>query len=167
MNLLRCIILQWAILVFAVLVNKALAGADSHYHVNILVSPLSSVNESLGEITVHIQDIKEKKGTLRIFLFNNESGFLKKPKEAFREVSITYFDQNTSYTFKEIPFGEYVIAIFQDIDEDDKLDKNFIGIPIEPIAMSNMKKMGIPSYKKSIVMLDQHAISLTLEFVND
>ncbi len=158
-------ILRSIMFIFAFTIFSSLA-AFSHTEFDMDVRKANPPTENIGNITVDIPDIKEKKGTIRIFLFDSEKGFSNNPKIAFREVKLTSFGQSASYTFKDIPFGEYVVAVFQDLDEDDKLDKNFIGIPVEPIAMSNMNKMAIPSYKKSTILLKQEVLKLTLTFIN-
>ena len=37
----------------------------------------------------------------------------------------------------KLPKGEWAVAITQDLNNNDKVDKNFIGIPIKPYAFSN------------------------------
>jgi uncharacterized protein (DUF2141 family) len=36
--------------------------------------------------------------------------------------------------------GEWAVAVSQDLNNNDKLDKNFLGIPTEPFAFSNNVK---------------------------
>ncbi|WP_052695484.1 DUF2141 domain-containing protein [Hymenobacter sp. AT01-02] len=37
----------------------------------------------------------------------------------------------------DLPNGEWAVAITQDTNNNDKLDKNMVGIPTEPFAFSN------------------------------
>ena len=37
----------------------------------------------------------------------------------------------------DLPQGEWAVAITQDMNNNDKIDKNFLGIPTEPYAFSN------------------------------
>jgi len=50
--------------------------------------------------------------------------------------------QNIVYSF-DILEGEYLIALFQDTNNNGKLDTNFIGFPKEPVGLSNYSG-GIP-----------------------
>ena len=43
-------------------------------------------------------------------------------------------------TFDDIPAGTYAITIFQDLNENGDLDKNFFGNPKEPYGFSNGAK---------------------------
>lgn len=49
----------------------------------------------------------------------------------------------------ELKSGTYAFALFEDRNGNDKMDKNFIGIPKEPYAFSNNKKprLSVPSFK--------------------
>ncbi len=38
---------------------------------------------------------------------------------------------------RSLKFGTYALAIYQDVNRDGKIDKDFIGIPTEPYAFSN------------------------------
>ena len=40
-------------------------------------------------------------------------------------------------TIRNLKFGIYAIAIYQDVNRNGKIDKDFIGIPTEPYAFSN------------------------------
>ncbi|MDB5281536.1 MAG: hypothetical protein JWO06_611 [Bacteroidota bacterium] len=57
-------------------------------------------------------------------------------------------DQLKVYTFRpngevlnaqitDLPYGEYAMAIYQDVNENGKIDKNWVGIPTEPYGFSN------------------------------
>ena len=44
----------------------------------------------------------------------------------------------------DLEYGRYAIALFQDMDNDGKIEKNFIGIPKDPYAFSNNAR---PTFK--------------------
>jgi uncharacterized protein (DUF2141 family) len=48
-----------------------------------------------------------------------------------------------------LPAGEYALSVFQDVDDDGKLARNFIGLPKEPAGLSNnlRPKFGPPRWK--------------------
>ena len=43
-----------------------------------------------------------------------------------------------------LPPGEYVFSLYQDLNANGKLDTNFIGIPREPVGISNYDGKGPP-----------------------
>jgi len=45
--------------------------------------------------------------------------------------------------------------MYHDLNSNDELDKNFLGIPTEPYAFSNNARgFGLPPYKKAMFKLD-------------
>ncbi len=96
-------------------------------------------------LNVEISGINDIKGLMSIGLYSNEKGFPDKGKEyKGRDVKVT--GQTVVYTFKDVPFGTYAIAIFHDTNSNGKLDKNFLGIPKEGYAFSNnvFGALGLP-----------------------
>lgn len=49
----------------------------------------------------------------------------------------------------ELPPGEYALSVYQDVDDDGKLKRNFIGIPKEPAGLSNnlRPRFGPPKFE--------------------
>jgi len=60
-------------------------------------------------------------------------------------------------TFK-IPAGTYVIGYYIDVNENEKLDTNFIGIPKEEYGFSNNARgtFGPPSFESASFILDSY-----------
>ena len=58
-------------------------------------------------------------------------------------------DKKAIITLKDTPVGVYAVSAFHDINDNKKMDTNFLGIPKEPTGMSNNAKgfMGPPKYK--------------------
>ena len=65
-----------------------------------------------------------------------------------------------TYTFKEIPKGEYAVAVFHDKNSNEKMDVNFLGIPKEAYGCSNNAKgfMGPPKYEDAKFLLTANRI---------
>lgn len=57
---------------------------------------------------------------------------------------------NLVYTIKDIAPGKYTMAVFHDINKDEKLNTNLVGIPTEPYGFSNNARgtFGPPSLKE-------------------
>ncbi len=66
------------------------------------------------------------------------------------------------YHIKNIPPGEYALLVYYDENNNDRIDKNFIGIPREPLGFSNSyRPKGPPSYKRASFILNEE---MTLTF---
>ena len=122
----------------------------------VFVIFVSMAYAQTGTIYVEISGINDPKGLMSIGLYSNEKGFPDNGKEyQGKDVEVTA--QTVVYTFKDIPWGTYAIAIFHDTNSNGMLDKNFFGIPKEGYAFSNnvFGALGSPpSFKDASFKLD-------------
>lgn len=97
------------------------------------------------DLSVSVSGIKNNTGSLTAELYNSKEKFL---KTSYKAVSSTIKSNSASVTFTGIPKGEYTVLVYHDENKNGKLDKNFIGMPKEPVACSNNAKgfMGPPKY---------------------
>lgn len=62
----------------------------------------------------------------------------------------------TEPTVIDSPEGDYALLLFQDDNGNGELDRNFIGIPREPIALSNgYRPKGPPSFQRAQIRLSE------------
>jgi uncharacterized protein (DUF2141 family) len=93
------------------------------------------VKKDTGIIKITITDINaSKKGWLFAGLYNPGT-FLK--KDPFRKFAAEVKGTQMSFQFDSVPKGYYAVAAIQDINRNEKLDANNIGIPTEGFAFSN------------------------------
>ncbi|HEU4792017.1 MAG TPA: DUF2141 domain-containing protein [Flavobacterium sp.] len=99
-----------------------------------------------SNLTVSISGIKNNTGSLTAELYNTKEKFL---KTSYKTISSAIKSNSATVTFTEIPKGEYTVLVYHDENKNGKLDKNFIGMPKEPVACSNNAKgfMGPPKYE--------------------
>ncbi|PQJ73657.1 hypothetical protein BTO14_01500 [Polaribacter butkevichii] len=114
-----------------------------------------NAQENTANLTVAFSGMKSDKGNLFVALYNTEANFLKK---AYKGEMAEIKNKKTVVIFKNLPKGVYAISSFHDINDNKKMDTNFIGIPKEPIGMSNNAKgfMGPPKYKDSKFNLESN-----------
>jgi len=64
-----------------------------------------------------------------------------------------------------LPAGNYAFSVFYDVNNNDKLDTNFIGIPKEPVAISNNARpsMGPPKYKDAVFAVGSEPVIQRIE----
>ena len=107
-----------------------------------------------GTVSIEISGIDDAKGLMSIGLYSDEKGFPDDGKE-YKGADVKVTGQTVVYTFKDVPFGTYAIAVFHDTNSNGKLDKNFLGIPKEGYAFSNnvFGTFGPPDFKKTSVEL--------------
>ena len=87
-------------------------------------------------VTVVVSSLVSITSTVKLYFYNTPDGFLKSGKWAFSKVVKP--EGKRGFTLPvNLPKGEWAVAITQDLNNNDKIDKNFIGIPTEPYAFSN------------------------------
>ncbi|MCD8444527.1 DUF2141 domain-containing protein [Tenacibaculum finnmarkense] len=112
----------------------------------ILTGILNSISQEKHTITVYFEGMKSDKGNLYVAIYNHKKDFLKEP---IKGKTIKISDKKASLVFENMIAGTYAISAFHDVNDNKKMDTNFIGIPKEPIGISNDAKgfMGPPKYK--------------------
>jgi len=88
------------------------------------------------EVTLNITNIETIEGKLFLSIYQDAQSF--KKKEPLKTVSVQVDGKEMTITEK-LPQGEYVFFVYQDINENDKLDRNFLGMPKEPVGYGNHK----------------------------
>lgn len=88
------------------------------------------------QVTVTVTSLVSKTAAVRLYFYNTREGFLKSGKWAFSK-SVKPGGKSEVTLPVELPRGEWAVAITQDLNNNDKIDKNFLGIPTEPYAFSN------------------------------
>ena len=87
-------------------------------------------------VTVVVSSLVSTTSTVKLFFYNTREGFLKSGKWAFSKAVKP--EGKSQFTLPvELPPGEWAVAITQDLNNNNKIDKNFLGIPTEPYAFSN------------------------------
>jgi uncharacterized protein (DUF2141 family) len=104
-----------------------------------------------NDLTVQISGLRSNSGKCLISLYNGKSGFPTDPESALSTSTALIKDRKCVVVMKNIPPGEYAIAIVHDENSNGKLDSNFLGIPKEGIGISNNAKslIGPPDFEDS------------------
>lgn len=96
-------------------------------------APHAAATES---VTVVVSALASTQSTVKLYFYNAPDTFLKRGQYAFWR-SVKPEGKNEISLPVDLPKGEWAVAITQDTNNNDKLDKNFLGIPTEPFAFSN------------------------------
>ncbi len=133
----------------------------------ILVIVLFSVAAiaQLSTLSVNISGIKDMKGDIYVYLYTSEEGFPMEIEQAisFKKIRLTKTSVTTN--FCKLKKGTYAVSVYQDIDSNGKINQNFLGIPKEPVGVSNNAKgfMGHPKYEDAKFNISKNkSISINL-----
>lgn len=89
-----------------------------------------------ASVTVVVSALVSTTAAVRLYFYNTREGFLKSGKWAFSK-AVKPAGKSEFTLPVDLPKGEWAVAITQDLNNNDKIDKNFLGIPTEPYAFSN------------------------------
>ena len=118
-----------------------------------LSAPLEAQTTGTSKLTVRVTGARNAKGKIRVALFRDGKGF---PNDASRAVHTQAADIDpqtlrAQVVFADLPAGVYAVSVFHDENMNEKLDKNFVGVPKEGYGASNnpKKKMGPPNFDET------------------
>ncbi len=117
--------------------------------------------ELTGILTVEISGLKEATGNVYIAVYDSDSTWLSDKTVLSKKVAIVdALDGDLVRTELQLPLGKYALSVFYDKDNDGALNTNFIGMPKEPIALSNnaVAKFGPPKFADAVFTLDAEPI---------
>ena len=108
-----------------------------------------------ASVTVVVSSLVSTTAAVRLYFYNTREGFLKSGKWAFSKAVKP--EGKSEFTLPvDLPKGEWAVAITQDLNNNDKIDKNFLGIPTEPYAFSNNIRptLAAPDFNECKFMVD-------------
>jgi uncharacterized protein (DUF2141 family) len=91
-----------------------------------------------GRIIVTIANLTSDKGVCKTCLFDNADSFVGNGS-AFKCANLKIQNKIAVFVFDAVPTGIYAIAVFHDENNNNKMDKNFLGIPKEGYGASKNK----------------------------
>lgn len=103
-----------------------------------------------ANLRVVATNVKSDQGKLFVWVYDKRDDWLSDRYRTQKGVPVAGNRQGDKVTVDLLlPAGEYALSIFQDVNDDGKLERNFIGIPKEPAGLSNnlRPKFGPPKYK--------------------
>ena len=122
--------------------------------------------EGTATVTVQVSGLAESAGSIYIAVYDSSDAWLGPDTVLERQVVIAdALAGEVVSTDLELPPGDYALSIFYDRNGNGDLDTNFIGIPKEPIAMSNNAtgKYGPPKYKDAVFSLGTQPVLQAIE----
>lgn len=111
------------------------------------------------ELQVQVIEVKHTDGTLLIGVFNQEDGF---PREIQKALVIAKVKpEKPVHTFENLPQGKYAVVVIHDRNHSGQLDRNLLGMPKEPVGLSNYSSIGMsnpPTFRKAMFELKESVL---------
>lgn len=118
-----------------------------------------------GNLTLRIQNVESAEGMVWVGMYNSADTFLNEEKAVkVQGVKVTSAGE-VRMSLTDLPFGEYAIALFHDVNNSGRLDQNWVGIPQEPYGFSGgfTKKWRAPYYSEVVFRFSASGQTLPLK----
>jgi len=113
------------------------------------------------DIQVSVSQISSDKGALVVQVYDSEDTWLSDETVLSKRYELQPGDSATTVTIPiELEAGNYALSVYHDENDNKQLDANFIGIPKEPVGLSNdhRPKFGPPKYRKAEVEVKEGSV---------
>jgi uncharacterized protein (DUF2141 family) len=117
-----------------------------------------------NNIMLEINGVTVQGGLVYVAIYSNENDY--KAENSFIKFILAPVNSILTHSL-ELPNGEYVVTIFQDVNSNGVLDKNFFGMPREPVGITNYNSRGIPGgFHKLKVPVNNNSTRITVNMGN-
>jgi uncharacterized protein (DUF2141 family) len=119
-----------------------------------------------SQINLNVENIETLKGSIFLAVYNSDDSFLKTEKAILKTIN-PVLNNKLIIAIPNLPKGKYAIAIFHDIDNNQKLNTYF-GIPAEPYGFSQNQNGGLlgpPKFRDTFFYFDGINKDLTISLV--
>ena len=134
----------------------------------LLLTPLAAVpNAAVAEtLTVRVENLFTSSGHVLIALYDNANAFQSGDDKALRREKLPVDDSlEVVWALDGLTPGDYGVALFHDIDGDEVLNRNFVGMPKEPYGFSNNARgtFGPPDFEAITFAFDGQPLTITIQ----
>lgn len=115
---------------------------------------LATVAFAQNDLVLSVTNIADEDGALYVALYSSEGDWL--TDETFRVDAVPMSDNTTLVTFKDVPAGDYAVALFVDQNGNETLDAAFNFVPREPYGFSNdsARRFGAAEWEDAVFAHD-------------
>lgn len=129
-------------------------GCRAFLFLCLLSFPVVAMAEDTASLVIEMSGFASDKGHVLLNLANSRENF-ESDGEGYRAARQTIENGVAKVEFTGLPYGEYAIKVFQDEDDNGKLDIGWMG-PKEPYGFSNDARgtMGPPDWDEAKFAID-------------
>jgi uncharacterized protein (DUF2141 family) len=135
-------------LILGLFISGIIANAQDTKSVTLKVT-IENVESNEGQILaeLHTQDTFMRSPGIQQFMSNAKTGSI-------------------SFVFEDVKPGTYAISSMQDINGNQQMDYDYLGMPSEKYGMSNNKRsMGPPSFQDSQFEVAEENLEINIRFI--
>lgn len=118
------------------------------FHVLSFMLAVFSFASAQSSMKINVEGLREVKGQLMVFVFNNADDFPTKKDHAVFSKKVPVSGASMEIIFEGVSAGTYGVAVYHDENMNDKMDRSWYGMPTEGYGASNDAKgtLGPPKF---------------------
>lgn len=126
--------------------------------VAFFTEPTNNPQEGQGSLSIQVTNVQEPKGSMVIALFPDAKTFDSEQPALYNKISVTKAGPILC-TFPKVNHGQWVVAVYHDLNNNGQLDKNLAGVPKEPYGFSNgiKSKWRKPKFNENAFSMDANS----------
>lgn len=123
----------------------------------VFTSGVALASAETANVKLTVSNIHSQVGKLYISVYDSKDTFLGDSKFYAEEVSLENLKDGKLEVGLSLPYGQYAISVHHDNNANGKMDRNFVGIPKEPVGLSNghVPRFGPPKFSKAVIEIAQ------------
>ena len=113
------------------------------------------------EVKVSVSQLTSDQGALVVQVYDSKDTWLSDDTVLSKRHVLSAGDTEKAVVIPiELEPGRYALSVYHDENNNEKLDANFIGIPKEPVGLSNdhTPKFGPPKYRKAEIEIGEDSV---------
>jgi uncharacterized protein (DUF2141 family) len=122
------------------------------------IVPLASRADSPASctLTIVVDGMSSSQGVLGIVIFNQPRGWPEDVSSSYLHTAFRAKSGTQTIKIPNLPPGKYALALIHDLNENMRLDKNWVGKPKEQWGMSNNPRATFrpPSFDRAVFNLN-------------
>ena len=109
-------------------------------------------------LEIKIENIRNEQGVVRVSVYRSKEGFPEEFEKAVQWKSLPAQKDTLFFTFDSLALGEIACSVLHDENNNEILDKNFLGVPREGVGVSNnaLRALGPPRYEQCTFLLQEN-----------
>lgn len=117
--------------------------------------PAAAQVGSNSQLTVEIDGLRNQRGQVCLSLFSSDKGFPSDGDYAAQKQCVAISTMPLFITFKNLQPGHYAVAVLHDANNDNKANRNFLGIPSEGFGFSENPSIftGPPRFRDAAILV--------------
>ena len=120
----------------------------------------------LCTLRIHVTGFRNNKGNAGGVIFASPAGWPEDRSKAVAHGGFAIHDRQVTEEF-QVPPGRYGIAVIHDENENQKLDRNFLGIPKEGFGFANNRRvmLSAPSFQAASTEVACPAMEIQIRLI--